>query len=406
MSRKKKLVIAALAAALLLLAGAVVVVLVAAEPVARSMVQRAARDRGVLLDVEHVDVGWGWVRLREASLTLDDVPGFDARFDRATVDLEGTSPTKVEIRGLSVRMTGSAARFVVDLGSWAQRYPDTVRFPVVADDVRVEWRETESSPAWLSLSGGFVAPRKDGSRLTADRATVLGVPVGPAGAVWTSDNASVTFGFGNPDPATALVRMDVDPQASTASVALRPVRLADLARPLGVRLPIDGDVMLEGRAELSLTPQKAPAEVKGAVHAKLRGYVPPHPRELDGIVFGDVTTFDSDFRLAPDRRTMVLERSRVAAGAFVLAGKGTIEREQDHALIAMDMGGDIPCAALAKSAAVSRLGGTLGKLLGDAAKRSLAGSVRVGVRVRADSRKLDEAKVSHDVTIGCTVRFL
>lgn len=405
MTRKKRLVLLALAGLLVAMIGLVVAGLLAAKPLARSAVVKGARGLGVEVNPKYVDVGWGWVRLRETDLALEGVPGLRATIERATVDLDGLTPVRVEARGVSVSMTGSAADFVVNLGSWAKRHPDAVKFPLVADSVSAVWRENASEDPWLTVGGALVAPLPGGSRLTAELATVLGVSVGPVGAMWAADNAAVTFGFGNPDPATALVRMDVDRATGTAKVSLRPVKLSALAQPLGVRLPIDGNVVVEGSATLSLDPPKGTTEVEGTLQAKLRGYVPPHPRELDGIVFGDVTTFETAFRISGDRKTVHLAKSRVAAGAFVLNGTGTTERAEDHAKIAMNMAGDIPCTSLAKSAAVSRLGGALGQLLGDAAKRTLAGAVRVGVKIEADSRKLDEAKVTHDVSIGCTLRF-
>lgn len=403
MTRKKRWLLIGLAFVLPLFV-LVVGAWLGADPLARHLVAQAGRSHGVEIQAEHVDIGWGWVRLRKASFELEGVSGARATVDRATVDLDGLSPTRAEMRGLSVTVTGSAAGFVVDLGGWAKRNPDAVTFPVVAEGVRVVWREAAERDPWLLVNEGFIAPRKGGARLTAERASVLGAPVGPVGAVWTADGASVTFGFGNPDPAAALARMDVDPNKATAQLTLRPIKLADLSQPLGVDLPIPDDVILEGTAELAL-PSSPSAEVSGELHAKLRGYVPPHPKELDGIVFGDVTKLETRFRLASDRRSMQLEDSRVEAGAFVLAGKGTIERVEDHATIEMRMAGNIPCTALAKSAAVSRLGDALGGLLGDAAKRALAGSVRVGVIVHADSRRLEAARVEHEVGIGCRLKL-
>ncbi|HOT09851.1 MAG TPA: hypothetical protein PK710_08780, partial [Polyangiaceae bacterium] len=87
-------------------------------------------------------------------------------------------------------------------------------------------------------------------------------------------------------------------------------------------------------------------------------------------------------------------------------GGGLIDRKGDHAQITMSMSGDIACTALVKSAVMSRLGKGWAGLVADAARRALAGSVRVAVKVSADSRKLTEAKVHHDVGFGCTVRLL
>ncbi len=405
MTRKRRWLLVALGVVAVVAPGLLVTAVFAAKPLARSIVVEAARAHGVALDPLHVDLGWGWIRLREAQLGLDGVPGLSAKVERATVDLSAFTPSRVELRGLSVNMTCSSADFVIDLGAWARRYGDALTFPVAADGVRVTWRESATAPPWLQLEKGLVMPAPGGAKFTAERAVVLGTGVGPVGAVWALDQASITFGFGEADPAAALARMDLNRDTGKARVTLGPVALSALEEPLGVKMPIDGKVVVEGTAEFSLPLGQEPSEVEGTLHAKLRGYVPPHPRELEGIVFGDVTTFDTSFRLSPNRRRLWFEKSRVTAGAFVLDGGGTVDREEDHGKILMNMAGNIPCTALAKTAAVAHLGAQFGRLIGDVAKLALAGSVRVAVKIHADTRKLGEAKVTHDVGIGCTLRL-
>ncbi len=404
MTRKRKLLLAAMVVLALLAVGSVAVLL-AAEPLARSMIAVAAKKHGVELEMQHLDFGWGWVRLRDARVRLDAVPGISATVERATVDLERFSPSRVELRGLSVSVSGSPADLVIDVGTWVQRHADSLTFPVAADGLKVIWQESASASPWLVLDGGLIVPVHGGVKVTADDAVVLGVSVGPVGAMWASDLASATLGLGHVDPSVAALRMDVDRLTGKAKVQLRQGKLAALAGPLGVDLPIGPAVLIEGTADLVFSSTHPDSEVRGTVRLRLRGYVPPHPRELEGIVFGDTTTFDTEVRVAPDRRTVRLEKSRLTAGAFVLDGDGGIERRGDHATVVMTMAGNIPCTALARSAAVARLGAPLGGLLGDAAKLALAGSVRVGVKVNADTRKLADAQVKHDVGIGCKLRL-
>lgn len=403
---KKRLLVAAAVLALLLAVMSLTAVL-AAEPIAKSFIRSAARANGVELEVGHVDLGWGWLRLREASFTLQDVDGLRGQIDRATVDLAGLSPARVEMQGVSIEMTGSAADFIVDLGGWAKHYGPAITFPVVAAEVGVRWREAGGQAPWLIVEHALVAPRAGGAYLRTDRADVLGVAVGPVGAVWTSDLASVTFGFGNDDPASALVRMDVDHKANPgqAHLVLAPIKLGDLARPLGVSLPIRGDVVLEGSADLQLSPRSSNADIAGELHARLRGYVPPHPKELNGIVFGEVTTFDTHLRLAADRKTVHLTNTSVGAGAFKLSGEGTVHRMGEYATIDLRLNGDIPCTALAASAAGAHLGSAIGRLVGDVAKLTVQGSVRVGATVHADTRDLATAKVDQSVGVGCGLRL-
>jgi hypothetical protein len=70
----------------------------------------------------------------------------------------------------------------------------------------------------------------------------------------------------------------------------------------------------------------------------------------------------------------------------------------------MDMSGAIPCSEVGVSVVKNHLPGLLGDLLGGAARRGLGGSVKIAVRVTADTRKLDDAKVDQSVVLACTLR--
>ncbi|MCU0689800.1 MAG: hypothetical protein MUF54_00225 [Polyangiaceae bacterium] len=393
------------------LSGALVVLAIvgalAADPIAKVIVQRAARAYGVALDARDVQFRWGRLVLREASFGLQGVRGLRGTVKEATVILAWLTPTSAQLDGLSVAMDGSAATFSLELGTWAKENPEALRFPLSAVDAGLQWREAEGLPPWLVADGVRMEPTVGGVQLRAPRASVLGVPVAPVGASWVSDRTTVTFGFGNPDPADALVRMDIAhiPANGSATLVLRPVRLADLAHPLGVALPVPGDVILEGNAELSLQPDGQTGELAGLLRAKLRGYVPPHPKELDGIVFGGVTACETRFRIARDRRAVHLTDTTVQAGAFKLKGDGLLQREGDHGRIALKMAGHIPCSALAKSATAANVSGPMGALLGDVAGRVLGGTARVDVQINGDTRQLSTAQVDQHVTMGCGLKL-
>ncbi len=385
---------------------AVVVLLLSLPAVLRWAVVSAARARGVDLVVTHVDPGWGWVRLRDADVSLQGVDGVHAKLARATVDLLGLSPTRVEVSGLAVSIRGSAADVMIEAATFAKVHGEALRFPVVAEAVDVDWREHASDAPWLTVKGALIAPSANGVRLTAQLASVLDVKAGPVGASWSSDRLSASLGFGQPDPDKALVRVDVPRglEGKEATVTLQPMRLADVQRPLGVTMPISADAMVSGQAKLGLAPD-AHGAIAGSVHLSLRGWVPPHPRELDGIVFGNETTFDTAFSIDGSRKQVKLSDSVVRAGAFVLEGGGQIDRQGDHASIAMDMSGAIPCQALAKSAVGAHVPGAVGQLIGDVVQGALTGSVTVTVSVRADTRALTGAAVRHTVGVGCGLRL-
>jgi hypothetical protein len=69
----------------------------------------------------------------------------------------------------------------------------------------------------------------------------------------------------------------------------------------------------------------------------------------------------------------------------------------------MNLSGNLPCAAVAQSAAAAHVGSFLAEILGNAAKQVMDGSLAVRVKISADSRHLDEARVEPTVGIGCGI---
>jgi hypothetical protein len=146
--------------------------------------------------------------------------------------------------------------------------------------------------------------------------------------------------------------------------------------------------------------------VTGDLSATLDGYIPPHPRELDGFVFGKVTTFDTKLSVSEQRERVDLSESKVVAGAFQLKGSGSVVREKDHGRILLTLGGNLPCDALAGATADSYLGKAFGGLAGQVAKRLVGGSVGVTVKVDASTDDLPAAKVTREIGIGCGLKPL
>ncbi len=269
------------------------------------------------------------------------------------------------------------------------------------------WRPAVGAEPWLELSGGTLTPGKSGATFHANAAKALGFDVGKVGAAFTANDATVALGFGEDDVSNAPVRISVAhalPQP-TADIELSPVDLAKLAGPFGVKLPIK-DVVASGKAHLVFERADEPKPITGTLSAKLQGFIPPHPRELDGFVFGDSTTLQSAFTVAPDRKNVTLSETTVAAGAFKLAGSGSIERQDDHARIRMNLTGNLPCDALAGAAAETHLGSVLGKIAGAVAKQTLKGSVGVTVKLDADTRDLENAKLERIIGVGCGLKPL
>jgi hypothetical protein len=134
----------------------------------------------------------------------------------------------------------------------------------------------------------------------------------------------------------------------------------------------------------------------------LHGYLPPRPRELQGIVYGKTTKLGTAFRVADDRRSAALSDATLLAGALALRGGGLVERRAAGARLKLDLSGQVPCAALARSAVGANLGNNLlGDLVGGLAGAALRGSLTINAHVEADTSDLDRARVSPVVSGTC-----
>ena len=379
---------------------------------ARSIVDEA-RKRGVDLYPGSVEIGFGRVTISRAAFSLVGVRGFSGIAESIGVDLEGLAPARVAAAGVKLSIVGSAADLAVELSEWSRLHADALAAPVAATRVSIDWRPELGSPPWLVVNDGSVERGTGGTTFTASSATVGGVPVGVVGASWTSARASVVMGFGKSDLALAPVRLEVHPTDTppTADVTLAPTPAADLASPLGLRFPVER-VVASGTAHLVLRGGLARGALDGAVSAVLEGYVPPHPRELDGFAFGQETRFSSKLAVSTDRALVALTDTEVQAGAFKLRGHGDVKRRADAALgprdakIHLDLRGAIPCAAVAESVAVAHLGSTLGRLFAGVAQPAIRGSIDVHVEIRADASDLGAARVEPAIGVGCGMKPL
>jgi hypothetical protein len=330
------------------------------------------------------------------------VPGLSGQAKHLDVSLASFEPVRLDGTDVRVDIVGSAADLAVALGEWTKNHPGAYRIPVSAHGLAVTWKATEPEPAWLGIEGGAMAESPSGVTFSAPHAMVSGVDVGSVGATWTAAGASVSMGFGATDLGQAPVKVVAQPAATppTAQITLAPTPLERLAGPWGVPLPAPG-VIASGTVDLTFTRGIEAGPVTGVVTARLDGWVPPHPVELDGFLFGTTTTFTSKLDVSANRSTVQLSSSRVRAGAFDLSGSGRIDRNDGFATIGMSLAGNLPCAAVAESAAAAHVGSFIAEMIGSAAKRVVDGSVSVKVKISADSRHLDQARVEPIIGVGC-----
>ncbi|MGK4004263.1 hypothetical protein WMF31_16635 [Sorangium sp. So ce1036] len=416
--RHRRAVIAALLVAVVGVAAAAVLVL--APPAIRREIIAEARARGIALDPGEVELGLRAIRLRGARFSLLGVRGLSGTLARATIELRGLSPARIAAERVELALVGTDA--LEGLPAWAARYgARAAALPLAAGSVRVGFRDRDGAPDAFALEGaslqrgaGAAAPpgalRPERGVLRQARVLVADKEIARTDVAWSIGAASVSVGLGGEEVATAPLRAELRPRPSPgAAIEIAPTPLTSVAALLGVdvgasRMIVSGTLDLrlaDGAARTALSE----APIEGPIALTVKGFTLPHPRELDGLLFGDTTVLKADAHLSADRQRVALSRVEVAAGALKLGGTGTIQRDGADASIAMDLSGSIPCSLLAGSAAQAHLAGVVGLLAGDLARRTLAGTVAVRLRVDARASRLTAARVDPSAILRCKVRF-
>ena len=390
--------------------GAVVVVvglLLAIKPLLTRYVIAQAHERGVELTAGEVDYGLGWVQLDGFGFKLAGVRGVTGKLTRADIELDGFTPSKITLTGVNVQAAGAPAAIALDVARWAQRYGGSFSgTPLAAHGIKLVYLSQHGSGTWLSVEGGELGNASDGaSMLNAKKVSVASHDLGGLDAVWKRSATKVELGVGARTLSNTPVRVELGYAGDkpSASIDIEETPLSSLNDLFQLGLPADH---IKAKARLVLALGDGTGPLDGNLDLTLKGWVPPHPRELDEIVFGDTTTVESRFRIAADRMQVVLSDIKLGAGSFKLGGKGVVTRQQDHARIQLDLKGSLACATVAKSAADSHLGRTVGHWLGLAAHQALGGSVAVVVKIDADTRKLSDAKVLRTIGVGCGLKPL
>jgi hypothetical protein len=374
-------------------------------------VARRASEQGMTLSYDSLDFGWNWAELKQVKAKLIGVDGLTLAIDRLDTDLDVLKLERVDLTGVSVTATGSLPALGLALGAWSKRYASAFSLPLFAKNLGATWRPEPSEPPWLEITNGGVASTPGGSIVTAEHAKVAGIDAGRVGATWIPSATSVALGLGESDLAKAPLRVIVDLSAAKPKVgfALAVTPLERLAGPLAVALPVHG-IAAGMSAGFEFPAKEAILPERGAVRAEIHGFIPPHPAELDGFVFGDTTLVETNLAFSPDGKSVTLSGTRLTAGRFVLDGGGSLVRTPDAAELKLDLHGALPCDALASAAAASRVGRLLGHVqgtrAGSVARQAIGGSVGVRVQVAASTKNLAGATVTRSIGIGCGLKPL
>ncbi len=384
-----------------------------------------AKARGIALTPGEISFGFGWVQLSGATAKLVGAPAFEAKIRLVDVTLQGFEPVQVQLSDVQVGVSGSLPRVLLELGEWTKNHADAFAAPLVASRVSLRVAEVPAGAPWLELSNGFLTRTVAGAAFSAQSCKLSGFEIGKVGAGFTKTGGNVSIGFGDQSAQAAPLRLDASLDAKGAgqmSVVLTPTKLGLLSKGLGSPLPLPG-VIASGKVELSFpaglgnelagnksVPERLAPEITGKWTSSLQGFVPPHPPELDGFVFGDVTTFDSDLRVDGARNRVTFSNAKLTAGKFELSGGGSVLREGAHASVDLELKGALPCDTLAGAAAESRLAQLLGRASGKQGKRTalaiVRGEVSVEVGVKASTQDLLNAKLTQKIGVGCGLRPL
>lgn len=389
---------------------------VAVRPLVERRVIAEAKARGVVLVIGGLGFDWSSVHVDDARFELIGVRGLSGKIDRIDVGLDGTTPTRVALTAPQVLIEADPLALMNDLKRFREQFPGTVSaaktggpskpLPIGATNLSLSWKVPSSKWFDLNLMGATAAYAEPTASIVGANATLNGKPVGPLGLYVDAMHWLITLGFDQADPRAAPVRIDLVPDATAPSVklALAKAPLPRLLATVGASIP-EQPIGLSGTAELTTGPNWS-GEAKGTSAFTIEGFVPPHPVELDAFVFGTTTTTSTNLWLSADHGSMRLEDVRVRAGAFALAGKGTLQQVDDHGTLDLGLQGDLGCGALADAAAHAHLGAIVGEWVGNAARENLKGSVHVWVRVTADTRDIAHARVARSIGIGCGLKPL
>lgn len=408
MNGKRWLLVSALLGALLL-GGAALALLVLLPRYVERKVLSTAEAQGVSLTPQDISFGWGWVQVTQVKVTLDKVRTVEMQVGRIDVALDGLTPLSIDLTNVDGLVVGSISNVGLELSEWTKSHPDAYSLPLSAKNVHVRFVEPAGTPPWLEVSGGELTRTKNGGVFAAQHTRFLGVDLGTVGAGFAREASSIALGFGETDLSKAPFRVEVSPNGATptARFVLAPTSAERLAKPFGLGLvaaSVSG-VMVSSETTLAFAGGAPAGTINGVTNVTLKGWVPPHPFELDGFIFGDTTTFETKFALPSTRDRITLTESRLKAGKFELSGEGLISRGSDHSEATLHLGGELPCSALAGVEAESRLGKLLGPTLagkaGKFAEKLIAGSVHVGLELSADTRQLSAARINRTIGVGC-----
>lgn len=198
-------------------------------------------------------------------------------------------------------------------------------------------------------------------------------------------------------PSEPQLSLALDTEKLTVDVGVTKVTAERLAKELGWSRP--PGFLLSATAKVDLSG----ANPTGHYEATLEHWIPPHPVELNGIVFGDATKASGDFTMVGT--SVDLTKIHVAAGTLVLDGKGKASLSEGGR-VDLDLSGSVPCNALAVSAIGAHLGVGAALLTSRLASGHITGSVSVQLKVTLRARDAANPEIHPAAQLHCGLKIL
>lgn len=361
-------------------------------------------DQGLNLKYEQVDAqgilpwhsGAKKVTLKGVTIKSEEAPDVELELNEVRVPLKGSllslQPERVEVDGAYISAPDMPSLLALEAAAKSGKAGKT---PVVITDAKIRIGHiAESLPLPIVGRAGRIEIR-DGKVDLADVTLEVPIPfvdfkLGPASAK-VERGEDMTWATIDP---YHFARIGLSNDGERGKVSVEPVHSRVLNEQFGLDLP---DMKLSGDLDLVLAGERAPT---GAFAVVLDGYLPPHPKELNGILHGK--TSKASGKLRHKDQVIYIDDLVIEAGALKLKGKGRVDFV-DGGNLNLDLAGNVACSELAASAVGSHWGPVAGLITGQLASGRLTGTVQVRVSVDVKLNEIKKAKFTPSASIGCGV---
>ncbi len=372
------------------------------RPILEWWIQREALARGFELEFAGLSIVPDRVVLRQTHVRLVGVSGVDVRIDELVVDLHGMEPLRIQGRDARIDVEGSPDELQQALATFGKEHKRSVRLPLTLDG---DFRYGGPHNPAVVFSGKATSPG-DGNVSFDGTFRVSQTKLGTLHLFRSKEN-KLDLGFGLTLSEKPIVSVSLDASAVPfkGSVTFAAQKVDDVCKALTLPVPkgfsgssVEGTIKFIIDGVLPANPHH------GTAAFVVTGWVPPHPRELDGLVYGRTTKLGTTFEVLPDLSEVRFPKATLDAGAFHLEGKGNAVRDGLSARMKMDLAGNVACTELGASVIGSHVQGFVGDLLRGVARMTMGGTVKIRVTVDADTKSLSAAKIDQSVDIGCRLR--